>query len=467
MRLEFLTDNGADRLILIFAGWGSDARLFSDIEMPGWDVAVLSGFDDTVPNLSKLKSYPTVYLFAWSLGVWQAERLLPGFLTPVRAYALNGTPWPGHDTKGIPAAIFAGTAATLSERNLRKFRVRMCGGTAAYETAAQHFDHISDIETLRSELQFVEANPLPEAPRLHWDAAYIGADDRIFPPQNQRAAWSGHTEIIEMQMPHLPEFAAIVRRCVVNVERVGKRFTRSMSTYDAHAHAQRLIAERLCAKAFEGKTLSADKTLEIGPGTGLFTRQWSKLLSPAEALFIDLCPMPCYGVAPAERYFEEDAEAAVERLAQIETGSVDAVFSTSAIQWFSNLPHFFDNCRRLMRPDALLAMTTFAPGNLSELQSLRPDHLRYPEAEELRNILTPLFENVRVEQEDIEIEFSTPADALRHLQLTGVTTTGTKVPISQLRRFLATFPMNPRGRYTLTFRPIYLLCSNPKSEKEG
>lgn len=459
MKLQILVRTGhTDRLILLFAGWGSDERCYAHIGMPGWDVALVSGFDGATPDFSLLAPYRTVYVYAWSLGVWAAERALPGRLEPVRAYAVNGTPWPCDDERGIPAKVFENTAAGLSPRNLYKFRVRMCGGVSAYQAKADMFEHLQDVDALREELEYVASHPNEK--HLTWDGAYIGNDDRIFPASNQLKAWEGRTGVHKIPSPHYIDLQEIVVRTVVDVARVGKRFSRSLSTYDSHAHAQRLIAETLAKKAFGDKAASSVGTIvEIGPGTGLFTREWSKRVSLRKAVFMDLYEMPRYGIAEEEEYRCGDAEAGMQAMAEAAPASVSAIVSASAIQWFSNLPLFFANCARVLEQGGVIAMSTFAPGNLSELRRLREDHLQYAPAASLREMLEPLFRDVRVVEDAVALEFTTPLEALRHLQLTGVTVSGGKrASISELRKFAETFPMNPRGRYTLTFRPIYILA---------
>ena len=456
MRLQFLSHSDTDRLILIFAGWGSDARCYEHVCMNGWDVALVSGFDDELPDLKALDRYATVYVYAWSLGVWAAERALAGRLRPVRAYAVNGTPWPSDDERGIPAKVFADTAAGLTERNLHKFRVRMFGGVAAYKDYQPMFEHLTDVAALRAELEFVAAHANGE--RLHWDGAYIGAEDRIFPAANQRKAWEGLASIHELNAPHYVDLQEVVNQTIIDVNRVGKRFSRSVATYDSHAHAQRLIAETLAGKALGATDRDFGTVVEIGPGTGLFTREWSKRITPAKAIFMDLYEMPRYGAAGSEEYVCGDAERGIHRLANEAPASVSAILSTSAIQWFSNLPLFFENCAKALDDRGLIAVSTFAPGNLHELRRLREDHLQYIPAESLRRMVSRHFADVEVAEDTVELEFSTPLDALRHLQLTGVTVSGGKrASVSELRRFAETFPMNIRGRYTLTFRPIYII----------
>lgn len=455
MRLQFLRRTDTDRLILIFAGWGSDARCYEHVHMPGWDVALVSGFGAGMPDLSALDAYRTVYVYAWSLGVWSAERVLAGRLTPLRAYAVNGTPWPCDDERGIPVKVYSDTASGLDGRTLHKFRVRMFGGLAAYTSKSSLFGHIDQVSSLREELEFVASHPV--SARLAWDAAYIGTDDRIFPSANQHRAWDGRTRVHEMARPHYMDLQEIVDRTIVDVDRVGKRFSRSVATYDAHAHAQRLIAETLAHKAFGHRSANADVVVEIGPGTGLFTREWSKHVSPSRAMFMDLYEMPRYGVAPDERYLCGDAERGIQSLSAESPGSVSAILSASAVQWFSNLPLFFANCAKALCPGGFMAISTFAPGNLHELRRLREDYLQYLSAGTLRDMVTRHFSDVDVEEDVVELEFTTPLEALRHLQLTGVTVSGGKrASVTELRRFAETFPMNARGRYTLTFRPIYI-----------
>lgn len=461
MKLEFLKQTATtNRLILIFAGWGSDACVYKGVEMPGWDVALVTGIDSEVPDTEVLHRYDTIYVYAWSLGVFVAEMLLPGRVEPVKAFAINGTPWPCDDVCGIPRSIFRGTAEGLNERSLHKFRVRMFGGVSEYKPCQHMFEHVCDIAELGSQLNFVETcSSKPDAePSLRWTMAYVGSADRIFPPDNQCRAWQGHTEITLLEeTPHYVDLQSIVKQTIIDVNKVGRRFSRSVSTYNAHAHAQRLIAEMLASKFLTDVCPEPESVVEIGPGTGLFTHQWSKYLRPSRAMFIDLYDMPEYGVAPDETYVSEDAERVLMRLASCQAGSVDAILSASAIQWFSDFELFFRNCAQLLKPEGYLAMSTFAPGNLEELKRLRPDHLRYLTSDKLKDILSRYFKDVIVVEDTVEVEFSSPLEALRHLQLTGVTASGSRqATVSELRRFADTYPMNERGRYTLTFRPIYL-----------
>ena len=458
MNLDFTHKSNSDRLILIIAGWGSDARTFAHVTMPGWDVAVISGIDSQLTDMSDVNKYSTIYMYAWSLGVWTAQYFLGHTLKPTKAYAINGTTTPCDNLTGIPVDIFEGTTNTLNDKNLYKFRVRMCGGLSSYKTHAARFEGINDVERLRRELMFVSQYQGRHA-SFQWDGAFISMDDKIFPVENQVAAWSDVTDVVRLDAPHYVDMQLIIRQTIVDVARVGKRFSRSMDTYDAHSHAQRLIAKRLVEKMLPLLNNAAGNIIEIGCGTGNLTREWSKYIHAEQAHFVDLCDVPKFGVAGEEYYYRDDAEKVSAHLADAYPTSFSAVLSASTIQWFSNLPLFFHNCARAVKPGGVVALSTFAPGNLWELQSLRPDHLRYFSADELKKMAAKWFKNVQISQEDVVLEFTTPFDALRHLQLTGVTASGSRqAGVGEIRRFADNYPMNDRGRYTLTFKPIYIVA---------
>ncbi|MBP3298506.1 MAG: DUF452 family protein [Muribaculaceae bacterium] len=455
MKLEFTVKTGSGKLILIAAGWGTSTAAYAHIAMPGWDVAVLWGIDDSAPDWSRLQRYHTIYLYAWSLGVSMAERSLPPSLRLTAAYAVNGTVTPYDDERGIPRDIFDGTCQRLDERNLRKFRMRMFDDISQFRIAEQSLLTPTGIDGLRDELRRVILRGSPAYP-IVWTKTFVGMRDRIFPPCNQLRAWDGVTEIIRMEEPHYIDLQRIVSMTVVNVDRVGQRFTRSLETYDAHAHAQRVIAGRLADEFMADVPSCLDRIVEIGPGTGLLTGEWARCHKAAHALYVDLGKMPHYCAAQTEEYRCCDAEVLMEELAAEAPESVDAIVSSSAIQWLSDLDYFFGCCSRALKPGGHLAMSTFAPGNLNELRALRPDHLRYLPAEKIEELLRRYFREVRVVEDTVELDFTTPLEALRHLRLTGVTASGYKTGIGELRQFAARYPQNSRKRYSLTFRPIYM-----------
>ena len=128
-----------------------------------------------------------MHLVAWSLGVWVATRLWAGHRSFTTATALNGTPFPMHDTLGIPTAIFEGTLHHISEEGMRRFNRRMCGDKETFN------------QILPEKLE--SADPRISA---FWDQAILSTEDKIFPATNLRNYWQGRCPIQEIKAPHLP-----------------------------------------------------------------------------------------------------------------------------------------------------------------------------------------------------------------------------------------------------------------------
>ncbi|MDE6394823.1 MAG: DUF452 family protein, partial [Duncaniella sp.] len=211
MKFQLVSHNGGSsrRLVLLFAGWGMSPRPLGEVNMPGYDIAVVWDYRDlSAPWIGEVMQYAEVIILAWSYGVHAAARFMHAHPElPVTArIAVNGTRFTADDTRGIPRDIFSATLAGLSERSVVKFNMRMCGGAAAYKAFAPVAPE-RDIDDLREELQAFDIAP---APGMLWDKAFISESDAIIPPGNQRTAWQDEAaEIIGLDGPHLPDFNAI------------------------------------------------------------------------------------------------------------------------------------------------------------------------------------------------------------------------------------------------------------------
>lgn len=448
MRWELIHNAGSGNLILIFAGWSTDSSFYSAIEMEGWDIAVVSDYSDFSFPLERLEGYSTIVLFAWSLGVYAAASVLPFDRISI-AVAINGTEFPAHDSFGIPETIYDSTASTLSERNLMKFRRRMSGG--AYETLKDRFGNTpADIECLRHQLEFIRQSATDGMTAAVWHRVYISTDDHIFPPANQRKAWESHPsspEIIEIEAPHYVDLQPIVRSVLPSGEKVGERFHKALPTYNSQATAQRKIAEHLTRLCPTG---TQHRVIEIGPGTGLFSRMITGKCNPEIMEYIDLYPTDRFHLAPNEVYHLEDAEKWMAREAGRNNSSADAIVSASAIQWFVNPARFFGNAAKILKPGGLLLCSTFLPGNLHEIKAVNPHGLIYHGRKEIERMLSLHFKEFTIEEETITLDFASPRDALLHLRQTGVG--GASSSGLPLKDMLAKLP--PR----LTYRPLYILA---------
>ena len=206
MRIDKQRDEQAPSLILCLSGWSAPPELFRHLNVPeGMDLWIAYDYR----NLSfeeDLTRYESVHLVAWSLGVWVADFLWAGRPAFASATAINGTPFPIDDQRGIPVRIFEGTLANLDEESLRRFNQRMCGDRATF--ARYTGLPARPLQETREELSVLRDRILAEkrigtmntalAEKDFWNLTIISTGDRIFPPENEvvQQRWEGDPEEI-------------------------------------------------------------------------------------------------------------------------------------------------------------------------------------------------------------------------------------------------------------------------------
>lgn len=415
MKIEFIKRGAETRLILIFAGWSTDARYYNDCVADGWDTAVVSDYRDmAMPPVPS--QYTTVYIFAYSLGVAAAARCrIPA---AVRV-AICGSLQPVSDEFGIPQSVYTGTHDGLCERSLMKFHLRMAGDKATYEFIRSRLPENPDIEHLKEELLAImkqsEENEFCTE-RVKFDRAYIAEDDRIFPPKNLRSCWNKHgeTEIITLKASHAIDLSSIIHDCLPDTKAIGEGFSRACKSYNENAVVQKEICDRICDKlgAYLSESDSGNLSLlEIGVGSGLLTKGWRRILTPEKATYIDLTAMQEFKAAKEERYIKADAERWLEKTDE----TFDIILSASTIQWFADPVRFVLTVRHHLNPGGIAILSTFVKGNLKELDALRPSPILYRTAEEYREI-----PGMQIEGWERTMTFMSSREMLMHLRLTGV-----------------------------------------------
>lgn len=150
MKQRFIKKEGNSTLLLFFAGWGSDENLFAGPVQEGCDCLLCFDYKDLDFDYSLL-GVQEIRVMAWSMGVWVACQALAGKEYPYgMRLAVNGTPFPIHDTKGIPETIFQGTLENFSNR-ADSFRRRICGSAAQVKTFLSHHPY-REVDDLHQEL---------------------------------------------------------------------------------------------------------------------------------------------------------------------------------------------------------------------------------------------------------------------------------------------------------------------------
>ena len=203
MKQHFIQQNNTENLTLFFAGWGVNERLFTLLPPTDNDILMCYDYRDTRFDYQLLESYKQVRLAAWSLGVWLAAFTLNQ--TEIRfseKIAFNGTMRPIDDEKGIPMAVYEATYEYLTDVSLQKFNRRMCGSQDFYREFMRKNPQ-RNVEALKEELNSIKTI-YKQTPAIdfEWTKAIVGANDRIFLPENQLVSWENKIVIIKKEVFH-------------------------------------------------------------------------------------------------------------------------------------------------------------------------------------------------------------------------------------------------------------------------
>lgn len=455
MKHKFIKDSGSRRLVVLFAGWGMDSNPFAGLSVPeGYDLAVVWDYRNLDLD-ADLERYSEICVVAWSYGVSMASIWLGKHrgLPVTRRVAVCGTLYPVDDERGIPEAVFRATLDSLSEASLQKFYHRMVGGRKAYEAFRPMMPQ-RDIDGLKEELMSIErfAAENPVGDSAAWDSVYVAERDYIIPTANQMRGWEGHPGLTVVEGSHYPDFSWILSRPVCK-EDVSRRFAASVATYDANATVQQQIAARL-AEIWQsyGWTGGDGDVIEVGAGTGIFTREYLKKVSPASLLLLDIAAVP--DSLPGEKRVC-DAETEMMRL---ESESADAIVTASTMQWFNSPGKFLEECSRVLRPGGIVVMSTFGPDNYMEISGFAGGCLNYTSGEMLRRIMPAGLEIEYMADEKIVMEFDSPRELAMHMRSTGVTGSG----LADGARLAGIRGLIRENIREITYNPVYAVLKVSK-----
>ncbi|MDL2255123.1 malonyl-ACP O-methyltransferase BioC, partial [Parabacteroides sp. OttesenSCG-928-K15] len=200
------------------------------------------------------------------------------------------------------------------------------------------------------------------------------------------------------------------------------RFSRALPTYDEHATVQQAICHRLTDLLRDYPVKHFSRVLEIGCGSGYFTRLLYQHIQADEWVVNDLCSDCESGIRSILQNRKVEFVAGdASRVAFC--GPFDLIASASAMQWIEDLPGFIRRVASLLAPGGLFLGNVFAPGNLHEIRTLTGQGLSYPSVAEWKEWLAPHFHILHLEEEERSLTFRHPADVLKHLKYTGVTAT--------------------------------------------
>ncbi len=205
MRIDWVQQKGEGVLVVFFNGWGMDCRAVAHLQTDA-DLMICSDYrsleaEGGIPDFSP---YHTLYVVAWSMGVWAAANVMPEWgVQPDRLVALNGTERPVDNLYGIPVRSYELTENGMTEQGREKFFARMFADRR--EAALFSVNKPRRILTEQvEELCLIHKLSSEHKKCIKWDKIYISEKDLIFPPANQRHWWEDKAPTTTLAGGHYP-----------------------------------------------------------------------------------------------------------------------------------------------------------------------------------------------------------------------------------------------------------------------
>jgi len=148
-----------------------------------------------------------------------------------------------------------------------------------------------------------------------------------------------------------------------------RAFERAAGTYDAAAALQNEVGSRLVER-LDFIRMQPRQILDLGAGTGMFTRVLGKRYRKADVIALDIAPAMLQQARRRGGWWRRprcvcgDAEAL-----PFAAASFDFIFSNLMLQWCTDLAATLQELRRVLAPGGLLMFTTLGPDTLSELRA--------------------------------------------------------------------------------------------------
>lgn len=198
----------------------------------------------------------------------------------------------------------------------------------------------------------------------------------------------------------------------MNKHLIRHRFNRKATQYEPEDSIEEEIARRLL-EHLDPVRIEPEKVLDLGAGTGTTQRALAKRYPDARVTAVD------FAVAMLERARRDAGGSArlqfvcadMEALG-IRGQCFNLVHSNLALLWCANLESVLSECRRVLEPGGLLALSSLGPDTLSELRNawrIADEHAHVQQFVDMHDLGDALhtagFTDIVVDAERLRIEY--------------------------------------------------------------
>ncbi|MBJ9976990.1 malonyl-ACP O-methyltransferase BioC [Pseudomonas sp. S75] len=146
---------------------------------------------------------------------------------------------------------------------------------------------------------------------------------------------------------------------------VAASFSRAAASYDSVAALQRDVGQALLALV--PSALRPQRWLDLGSGTGHFSRVLASRFDQAEGMAMDIAEgMLAHARKQGGAHYHVAGDA--ERL-PLRDDSFELIFSSLALQWCEPFARVLAEAQRVLKPGGVLAFSSLCVGTLEELRA--------------------------------------------------------------------------------------------------
>jgi malonyl-CoA O-methyltransferase len=210
----------------------------------------------------------------------------------------------------------------------------------------------------------------------------------------------------------------------MNKKSITRNFSRNAESYDDHAAVQRKCAEKLIGFIGEERFSCI---LEIGCGTGIYTRLLRDRYKDAEITAIDISEKMIK--IAREKSPDKNISFMIADGEQMTADEkLDLITSNASFQWFEDIERTFGLFARILADSGVLCFSMYGPETFSEFRKVLGVHFgrrhslssgRFPSREEMEVFLGRHFGKFSLVEERFTAEFLSLWDFLGDIKKSG------------------------------------------------